>query len=54
MPPAGRGGRRGLGTPTGARADGGQAIYVDTRLPWERGEAVGEDGPGELQVGEAG
>ena len=29
-------------------------FVIDTRFPWERGEVVDEDGPGELEAGEAG
>ena len=37
-----------------AHEDSGLVVNIDTRLPWERGEVVDEDEPGELEAGEAG
>ena len=33
---------------------GGQTTYVNTRLPWERGEVVDEEPAGELEADAAG
>ena len=37
-----------------APEDSGHTYYVNTRLPWERGEVVDEEPAGELEAGEAG